>query len=198
MARPRTFDEDRALDIAMRTFWAHGYEGTSTRDLCDALGLDRSSVYNAFRSKHDLFARALARYIETMNAAQLDILADTDRSAVERIRALFDRIIDTEFEHRRNGRGLGCLTVNSTVELSGRDERITRMLDRDLDARLAALRTVVEAGRAAGEITSTRDADSLARFVNTVIAGMRVAAQGGADRTALSAIAATALDALTP
>ncbi|HEY3503985.1 MAG TPA: TetR/AcrR family transcriptional regulator [Actinocatenispora sp.] len=197
MARPRTFDEDRALDTAMRTFWANGYEATSTRDLCDALGLDRSSVYNAFRSKHELFARALARYIETMNATQLDILADTDCSAVERIRTLFERIIDTEFEQRRNGRGLGCLTVNSTVELSGRDERITHMLDRDLDVRLAALRTVIEAGRAAGEITSGRDADSLARFVNTVIAGMRVAAQGGADRTALSEIAATALDALT-
>ncbi|GAA3519869.1 TetR/AcrR family transcriptional regulator [Actinocatenispora rupis] len=197
MARPRTFDEDRALDTAMRTFWANGYEGTSTRDLCDALNLDRSSVYNAFRSKHELFARALARYIETMNAQQLAILADPDLSAVARIRALFDRIIDTEFEHRRHGRGLGCLTVNSTVELAGRDERVTRMLDRDLAVRLDALRTVIEAGRAAGEVTSGRDADDLARFVNAVIAGMRVAAQGGASRAALTAIAATAVDALT-
>ena len=64
MARPRKFDEGRALDAAMEAFWAAGYEATSTQDLCDATGLGRSSIYNTFKSKHDLFERALARYME--------------------------------------------------------------------------------------------------------------------------------------
>ncbi|MFG1755778.1 hypothetical protein [Streptosporangium sandarakinum] len=37
---------------------------------------------------------------------------------------------------------------------------------------------------------------SRSRFVNTVIAGIRVAAQGGAGRAVLESIAATAMDAL--
>ncbi|WP_326824562.1 TetR/AcrR family transcriptional regulator [Streptosporangium sp. NBC_01639] len=197
MARPRTFDEERVLDAAMRAFWANGYEATSTRDLCDAVGLDRSSVYNAFTSKHELFKRALIRYIDTMTTAQLEILEDRGRPATERIRALFAKIINDESENRRNGRGFGCLTVNTTVELAGRDAEITRLLDRDMTRRLESFRAVIEAGQRDGDIASTRDPDALARFVNTVIAGIRVAAQGGADRAALESVAETALDALT-
>jgi AcrR family transcriptional regulator len=197
MARPRTFDEDRVLDTAMHAFWANGYDATSTRDLCDAIGLDRSSVYNAFDSKRELFRRALLRYIDTTTAAQAEILEDQERPAVERIRALLAKIINDESENRRNGHGLGCLTVNTTVELAGRDPEIARLLDRDLVRRLNSFQTVIEAGRRGGDITSTRDPGSLARFLNAVIAGIRVAAQGGADRTVLEAIAATAVDALT-
>ncbi|WP_329258597.1 TetR/AcrR family transcriptional regulator [Actinoallomurus sp. NBC_01490] len=197
MARPRTFDEDRVLEAAMHAFWTNGYEATSTRDLCEAVGLDRSSVYNAFESKHELFKRALTRYIDTTTAGQLEILEDRERSAVERIRALLRTIVDGEMENRRNGHP-GCLTVNTTVELAGRDAEVAALLERDLARRLDVIRTVIETGRRTGEITSTRDSDDLARFLNAVIAGIRVAAQGGADRLALEAIAATALDALTP
>ncbi|MEV0408188.1 hypothetical protein [Actinoallomurus sp. NPDC050550] len=80
----------------------------------------------------------------------------------------------------------------------GRDPEIAQLLDRDLARRLEALRGVIEVGRHDGGIISARDPGDLARFVNAVIAGIRVAARGGADRTALTAIAATAMDALTP
>jgi AcrR family transcriptional regulator len=68
MPRPRTFDEDRAIDAAMRLFWTSGYEATSTQDLCEATGLGRSSIYNTFTSKRDLFDRALRRYTESFTA----------------------------------------------------------------------------------------------------------------------------------
>ncbi|WP_285616739.1 TetR/AcrR family transcriptional regulator [Actinoallomurus iriomotensis] len=196
MARPRTFDEDRVLEAAMHAFWANGYEATSTRDLCEAVGLDRSSVYNAFTSKHELFKRVLTRYVNATTDTQLEILQDPTRSAAERIRALLGEIVDGEMENRRSGHP-GCLTVNTTVEFAGRDAEIAALLERDLARRLEALRTVIETGRRAGDITSTRDSGDLARFLNAVIAGIRVTAQGGADRAALESIAATAVDALT-
>ncbi len=181
----------------MRTFWANGYEATSTQDLCAATGLGRSSIYNTFHSKHDLFTRVLARYIDAMNAAQFALLEDRQRPAIERIRALLALVVDGEFRNRREGGSIGCLTVNTTVELAGRDPETARMLELDLAHRLTVLRATIETGKREGDITSTRDADSLARFVNGVIAGIRVAGQGGADRAALDGIAATALDALT-
>lgn len=196
MARPRLFDEERALDAAMRAFWANGYEATSTQDLCEATGLGRSSIYNTFHSKHDLFRRALARYVESMTAAQLAILEDAEMAPLERIRVLFARIIQQESDNRENGRSIGCLTVNTVVERAGRDAEADRLLERDLEWRLAALRAALGEGQRAGEIATGRDAGELARFVNAVIGGMRVSGQGGADRPALEAIAATALDAL--
>ncbi|MFF1380216.1 TetR/AcrR family transcriptional regulator [Streptomyces sp. NPDC058308] len=196
MARPRSFDEERALDAAMHAFWVNGYEATSTQDLCEATGLGRSSIYNTFTSKHDLFRRSLTRYMETMNAAQTEILENVELSATERVRALLARVIEGDIEHRENGHSVGCLTVNTTVELAGRDPEAVGILERDLAARLTVLRATIRTGQRDGDITTTRDADALARFVNAVIGGMRVSAQAGADRAALQAIAETALDAL--
>ncbi|MFJ9952308.1 TetR/AcrR family transcriptional regulator [Kitasatospora sp. NPDC091207] len=197
MARPRTFDEERALDAAMRTFWSKGYEATSTQDLCDATGLGRSSIYNTFKSKHDLFERALARYIDSTTSAQLAVLEDRRLTAAERVRTLLAMVVDGETEHRAGGRSLGCLTVNTTVELAGRDSRAAGMLERDTALRLASLRAVLEEGRRDGSVTSSRDAGALARFVNAAIGGMRISSQGGADRAALESIADIILDALT-
>ncbi|MCI3934897.1 TetR/AcrR family transcriptional regulator [Streptomyces sp. AN091965] len=198
MARPRTFDEERALDAAMRAFWEKGYEATSTQDLCDATGLGRSSIYNTFTSKHDLFRRSLNRYIDMMSVPQAEILEDGERPGFDRIRALYTRIVDSEFEYREDDRSIGCLTVNTVVELARRDADADALIQRDLDLRLRLLRTAIDAGKRDGTITARRDTESLARFVNATIGGMRVSAQAGADRAVLESIAETALDALRP
>ncbi|MGK5501443.1 TetR/AcrR family transcriptional regulator [Streptomyces sp. URMC 125] len=197
MARPRTFDEERALDAAMHTFWKKGYEATSTQDLCDATGLGRSSIYNTFKSKHDLFERALTRYIDAMASAQTAILENPGRTAADRIRDLLARIVESEADHRTGGRSMGCLTVNTTVELAARDAEVAGTLERGTARRLAALRAVMEAGRRDGSITSTRDPEALARFVDAAIGGMRISGQGGADRAALESVAEVVMDALT-
>ena len=64
MARPREFDMDQALDAAMSTFWAQGYEATSMTDLVEATGLQKGSLYKAFDDKHDLFMKSLSRYLD--------------------------------------------------------------------------------------------------------------------------------------
>jgi len=64
MARPREFDEDEVLIRAMVAFWQRGYEGCSIRDLLEATGLPRQSLYNTFGDKRALFLRVLARYRE--------------------------------------------------------------------------------------------------------------------------------------
>lgn len=196
MPRPKAFDEEQALDAAMRTFWANGYEATSTEDLCRATGLGRSSIYNTFTSKHELFKRALVRYTELTTTGQLTLLDDETRPAKDRLRDLFDAVIEGEVENRRGERGIGCLTVNTTVELAGRDREAADLLARDQQRRLDAFEAVIRTGQRDGDITSATPPAELARFLTAVIAGMRVAGQGGADIPTLKAIASTALGAL--
>ncbi|WP_159850678.1 TetR/AcrR family transcriptional regulator [Nocardia sp. CY41] len=190
MPRPRSFDEDRAVDAAMHAFWRAGYEATSTEDLCAATGLGRSSIYNTFTSKRDLFGRALRRYMTTKNAATFDLL-DSPAEVRAKIHALLWQIVDASDEDP-----LGCLVVNSMIELAPRDPELAAVLAADHERRLAALTDVFDSARRAGEIAPDKDSRALAHFVIATISGMRVAARGGADRETLAAIATTALDAL--
>lgn len=63
MARPREFDTDTAVRAALYVFWRKGYAATTMKDLEQATGMGRMSLYNAFGSKEELFLAALERYI---------------------------------------------------------------------------------------------------------------------------------------
>lgn len=58
----RSGAETRAeiLRVALRLFTEKGYEATTTRDLTEALGLTRSSLYYHFRSKEDIVASLMS------------------------------------------------------------------------------------------------------------------------------------------
>jgi AcrR family transcriptional regulator len=187
MARPRTFEEEQALEAAMRAFWRRGYEATSTQDLCAATGLGRSSVYNAFDSKRELFTRALRRYMDQMNASLTELL-ESDLPIREKVRTLLWSAVE-----RPEGDPPGCLVVNTLVELGPRDPDLAEPARRHQEQRVALLRDAFAAAQAAGELPADRDPEALAQFLMATIGGMRVAGRGGADRASLEAIARTAL-----
>ncbi len=62
MARPKEFDESRALVDAMGLFWERGYEATTMRDVAARAGIALSSLYATFESKHALYLAALTQY----------------------------------------------------------------------------------------------------------------------------------------
>ncbi|GAA3095642.1 AcrR family transcriptional regulator [Kribbella aluminosa] len=175
MPRPRTFDEDRAVDAAMRVFWMSGYEATSTQDLCAATGLGRSSIYNTFTSKRTLFDRALRRYVEDFSAAQLELIQDESLPIRERVRRILWTAVEPEPDDPA-----GCFVINTIVELGPREPEIVDLLDRDHETKLAALTTAIQAAQAAGDLDADQDAAGLAAYVFTVLGGLRVAARRGA------------------
>ncbi|MEU5420785.1 TetR/AcrR family transcriptional regulator [Streptomyces sp. NPDC020799] len=193
MARPRMFDEERAVDAAMQAFWTAGYEATSTQDLCDATGLGRSSIYNTFKSKHDLFRRALLRYMDVRAEFQ-QALFGGDLPVREKFRALLESVVEEECGPP--GAHRGCLVVNTAVEFAGRDAGVARVLERDYRKRLELLTAAVAEGQRAGDIDAAKDARALAHFVIAAIGGMRVSARAGVGRTALEGVARTTLDAI--
>ncbi|WP_382465313.1 TetR/AcrR family transcriptional regulator [Streptomyces noursei] len=193
MARPRKFEEERAVDAAMQAFWAAGYEATSTQDLCDATGLGRSSIYNAFTSKHDLFERALARYMEYKNGELAELLDDDARTARQKLRAVLQRIIDEEFTRYPDGRG--CLVVNTAIEVSSHDASVAATLERDYGVRLEMLRAVIESGQRDGDIAADRDSRTLAHLLIAAVGGIRVSARAGVDRSTLEGVADATLAA---
>lgn len=198
MARPRTFDETAVLDAAAGEFRVHGFAETSTEQLCEAAGVRRSSLYNAFASKDELFVRALEHYVTTTGVRQAAILTDDALPGGERLRALVDVVVDEELQASKLGHSAGCMVVQSFMspDLRERDERVARILDRDLRERLSLLAGAIRAGQIDGSITRGIDPDDGAVLVSTVISGLRVTAQTGVDVQTLRRIALAGLGSL--
>jgi AcrR family transcriptional regulator len=63
MARPKEFDQERALHRAISIFSRKGFAATSTDDLMRAMDVGRQSMYDTFGDKRELFLRALEMYV---------------------------------------------------------------------------------------------------------------------------------------
>lgn len=189
VARPRQFDEDQAVDAAVRMFWQRGYEDTSTSDLCEATGLGRGSIYNTFNSKQELFDKALDRYTAD-RAAELAELSGREGAVREKVRALFDSVLQDEFL------GDGCLVTNTLIELAPKDPAIAAKLRTDYDRRVLVVRNMLEAAQRGGEIAPEASAEELAHLVLGTVTSIRVMARGGHDRSTLEALATATLRAL--
>jgi TetR/AcrR family transcriptional repressor of nem operon len=68
MARPREFEEHAVIADALQAFWKQGYGATSIPDLFGVTGLERGSLYKAFKDKRSLFDRALSVYLQSGRA----------------------------------------------------------------------------------------------------------------------------------
>jgi AcrR family transcriptional regulator len=77
--RPRSFDLDDALDRAVEVFWKNGYEGADMTALTDAMGINRPSLYVAYKDKRTLFFKAVERYYQTIAKIPLPTAVDGKR-----------------------------------------------------------------------------------------------------------------------
>lgn len=193
MARPREFDVGQALERAMEVFWAKGYEATSLHDLVGAMGLSRSSFYDTFGSKHELYLSALDRYIKTAGERGALALIDRADSAKAGIAAVFDHYIDQMVgqDERR-----GCFVVNCAVELAPHDPAAAARCRAGIARTEDAFYRAVRRGQESGEIRADRDARALARYLASNLNGLLVMAKADPDRAALEDVVRLALSVL--
>ncbi|MEV6600463.1 helix-turn-helix domain-containing protein [Actinoplanes sp. NPDC051346] len=120
MARTRSFTTADAVRAARDQFWEHGYEATSLADLERVTGLNRSSIYQAFGSKQQLFALAVESYLAEVAVPRLSALeapgAGIDQ-VVEYLESLAAAMAGTPAPLARRG----CLIVNTITERAAHD-----------------------------------------------------------------------------
>ena len=136
MARPRTFSVDDVVFAAKDAFWARGYGGTAISDLEDCTGLNRSSIYQAFGSKRELFDLALAAYIDGFVEPLLEPL-QRPGSSMSDIEGFFGRLKSVLRTNRMASRH-GCLWFNSITEVACRSEGVDVRADEYRDRLRAA------------------------------------------------------------
>lgn len=198
MARPREFDETAVLAASAKQFRMHGFADTSTEQLCEAAGVRRSSLYNTFISKDELFIRSLEWQIAEAMDHQEAILRRSDLSGHARLAALFELILQEEEQAQGEGHAAGCMIVASRMApaIGKKEPRIQRLLDSYMTSQLALVEEAVTAGCLDGSLRQDLAPGDAALMVATFMSGIRVMSQSGSDVSSLRRAALLHLEAL--
>lgn len=170
------------MATAQQLFHAKGYDALSVVDITTALGINPPSFYAAYGSKAGLYARILDHYAET-GAIPLQRILRPDRPLAE---SLAELLVEAAKAYAGNPATSGCLVLEGTRS-------------NDPDARAAACVFHVAAQEAIRDFIAKRnprDADRLADFVSTTMAGMSATARHGQSLDRLLATARIATTAL--
>ncbi|MEL7302831.1 MAG: helix-turn-helix domain-containing protein [Pseudomonadota bacterium] len=199
--RPLGFDRDAALQIALRLFRLHGYDGVGIAELTDAMGIRAPSLYAAFGNKQGLYEAAVAAYV-AQNATWMSAALDNAPSIADGVRTLLrhaavgyangagpgavdaelcgcDRVPVSDDEPR------GCMVLNSTR--TARDEDVRAVTFGPRNAVRVFLRQRMEAVDAAR-------ADELADYVAMALHGLSAMAADSVSLARLKACAEAAAD----
>lgn len=187
MARPREFNEQTAIDQALTIFCKQGYKGSSLQDLIQAMGISKSSFYETFDSKHELFLTTLKRFHET-RAIYNFIDSDFKLPAKTIIINLFRSIIDSII----NGKG-GCLFGNCAVEFSRADPQVTAQITRGIKQLELTFSQILVHGQKNREISKKLNIEITACHLMTTFYGLQIMANAGLSREALDEIAINAV-----
>lgn len=113
MGRPRTFDIDKAQNIAADMFWRRGYDGASIGELTKAIGISAPSFYFAFRSKDALFRQIIETYlVRQAEIVEAAFQEDSARSLAQTLLFGFAEFLTCP-EHAP-----GCLILNNALPIS--------------------------------------------------------------------------------
>jgi len=192
MARPKEFDVDEALERAKELFWERGYESTSMSDLVAHLGVSRQSLYDTFGDKHAIFTAALER-CRTQEGAAFARLLQGDAPIRAVLRRVFAAAIDQDLQSQC---ARGCMMVNATVELAGKDATVGALLCDNARFVQEAFTERLRAAQERGEIGAHHDPAALGRYFGCVLYGLRVTSKTTRDRGALEDIVRVAIGVL--
>ena len=166
--RPRQFTEADVLRSAMDVFWAHGFEGTSIRDLETATGLQKGSLYAAFENKAALYLRALGQYEADVVDAGCEMLR-THPDPREALFLLFNGPIAAV----ESGDLRGCFLCNASADRAEHDVPTARLVARGYAKLTDALADTVSRWR------PDADARRTAHHLLATYTGLRVLSRSG-------------------
>ncbi|NQX62144.1 TetR/AcrR family transcriptional regulator [Paenibacillus qinlingensis] len=184
MVRPREFDEQHALAAAMHVFWEKGYEATSMSDLTARMGIQRPSLYATFGGKKELFETVLNKYVD-MSLSFIHNRMQNAVSVKEALRMYFEGIIEGVGESTPD---LGCLCINTMVELAPHDERLSH-ITKNYQLKLTdIIQQTLETGIHTGELSPSLNAAAVSRLLTISATGLSVTMKSQPERAYVDSV----------
>jgi TetR/AcrR family transcriptional repressor of nem operon len=189
MGRPLEFDRTDAVTRAVEAFWRFGYASLPARAIAELTGLAKSSLYNSFGSKRDLFLESVDHYASERRSDLAARIGSEDAEVLLR-HMLMDLASD-------NDGGRGCFLVNAAAEFGARDAEVCRHVKAGFDGMRDALSDLICAGQEAGRFTPGVDPRQHAIVLMAGMSGLRVLAKGGCSADELRPVVDNLVAGLT-
>lgn len=192
MADVKHFDEAEALAAVEQLFWRRGSAATGIQDVVAATGLSRSSLYNAFGGKDELYAAAARRYLEHRSRPMFDQLA-ADGRGLAAVRTFFDRLL----RMRLSGEyaGWGCMMSNANAESP--PEPVRAVLSEHHAVLRNSLAAALKVAQGNGELRRGVEVEGAAELLTLLAYAINLRSRSGATRAQLKAAVTAAMAGLT-
>lgn len=190
VGRPRAFDMETALEKALEVFWKKGYDGTSLADLTETMGINKPSLYAAFGNKEQLFLKAIELYENRPCSFFLPALEQPTAYQVAEHMLYGAAVNMADTSHPQ-----GCVVVQGALSCSEAAASVKAALTNRRVEGEQKLCARFERAKEEGDLPATADAQTLARFLGTVLQGMAIQANNGATSEQLRQVAEMTLQA---
>ncbi len=74
--RPKTFDRDHTLDVAVDGYWREGIDAVSVNEICRRANISKPGLYREFGSEDRLLDAVLTRYYDTVLHPTLEYVTE--------------------------------------------------------------------------------------------------------------------------
>ena len=158
--RPRQFDRETALGAMREVFWNKGYAATSLDDLCEASGLNRPSLYNAFGDKGQVFLGVLDAYVAAVRP-RYEAAFRAPGTVRQVMKGIFRTAADIYRVMDQDG-GRGCLLIGAALTDATRDPHVGEAILTQLQDMEKGFQWLFAKARAEGELPPHADPKMLA------------------------------------
>ncbi|WP_162917296.1 TetR/AcrR family transcriptional regulator [Dongia deserti] len=177
----------------MQEIWRSGYEASSVKAISEKLGITRSSYYNSFGTREDLFRAVLAAYFaQSPDRALHESIPD------QSVRLLISDTFRKVCAARGcDPEGRGCLAINSLCELAGGPQaKLSTMLIEAVLTSAARFEMLLELAVARGELDADTDVHGKALALQSLLIGINTLSKAVRNEEELWLAARTSLEAL--
>lgn len=158
MARNKEFDYDEKLTVARDLFWKKGYYATSLTDLENATKINRSSLYQTYGNKHELFMKSLINYMEKREN-QYTNAAKKKEDPLEAIAEIVYSVLQAALIEDN------CMFTNSIFELALEDKEVSDLLQKQVSKAVDDFQSLLEQAQQNGQIDARKDLRATAHFL---------------------------------
>lgn len=194
MARPREFDPDKALQVAVDVFWEKGYFDASVDEVVRRSGVAKYGIYGTFGTKDELFKKVLERYAEDRKNGIQRVLQQ-ENAALPELKKFFNDAVVLMTSQKNQ---YGCLLCNTAMEVGSVNPEIQAIVNGFFRNLTRAIRRCLTRAVDRGQLDQSMDKAEVAAYLTNEFRTALMLARCGESRRSIRQHVDVAMRVLKP